>query len=47
VGNEGTPTVTLLTVGVIAVMLLIVYRSPVTPGVVFGHRLDHELRFRK
>jgi uncharacterized membrane protein YdfJ with MMPL/SSD domain len=33
VGNEGTPTVTLLTVGVIAVMLLIVYRSPVTPTV--------------
>ena len=30
VGNESTVTVTLLTVGVIAVMLLIVYRSPVT-----------------
>ena len=30
VGNEGTVLVTLLTVGVIAVMLLIVYRSPVT-----------------
>ena len=30
VGNEGTALVTLLTVGVIAVMLLIVYRSPVT-----------------
>ena len=30
VGNEGTTKVTLLTVGVIAVMLLIVYRSPVT-----------------
>ncbi|HEY5150985.1 MAG TPA: MMPL family transporter, partial [Mycobacterium sp.] len=30
VGNEGTTKVTLLTVGVIAVMLLIVYRSVVT-----------------
>ncbi len=30
VGNEGTVLVTLLTVGVIAIMLLIVYRSPVT-----------------
>jgi RND superfamily putative drug exporter len=30
VGNESTVFVTLLTVGVIAVMLLIVYRSPVT-----------------
>ncbi|MEV3901737.1 MMPL family transporter [Mycobacterium sp. NPDC050551] len=30
VGNESTVLVTLLTVGVIAVMLLIVYRSPVT-----------------
>ena len=30
VGNEGTVLVTLLTVGVIAVMLLLVYRSPVT-----------------
>ncbi|WP_428376010.1 RND family transporter [Mycolicibacterium sp.] len=30
VGNEGTVLVTALTVGVIAVMLLIVYRSPVT-----------------
>ena len=30
VGNEGTVLVTLLTVGVIALMLLIVYRSPVT-----------------
>ncbi len=30
VGNEGTVMVTLLTVGVIAIMLLIVYRSPVT-----------------
>ena len=30
VGNEGTVLVTLLTVGVIAVMLLIVYRSPIT-----------------
>src|ERR1700761_1548770 len=30
VGNESTVTVTLLTVGVIAIMLLIVYRSPVT-----------------
>jgi RND superfamily putative drug exporter len=30
VGNESTVTVTLLTVGVIAVMLLLVYRSPVT-----------------
>ena len=30
VGNESTVTVTLLTVGVIALMLLIVYRSPVT-----------------
>ncbi|OBK70969.1 hypothetical protein A5651_20175 [Mycobacterium sp. 1274761.0] len=30
VGNEGTLMVTLLTVGVIAIMLLIVYRSPVT-----------------
>ena len=30
VGNEGTVMVTLLTVGVIALMLLIVYRSPVT-----------------
>ena len=30
VGNEGTVMVTLLTVGVIAMMLLIVYRSPVT-----------------
>jgi putative drug exporter of the RND superfamily len=30
VGNQSTTTVTLLTVGVIAVMLLIVYRSPVT-----------------
>jgi putative drug exporter of the RND superfamily len=30
VGNDSTVTVTLLTVGVIAVMLLIVYRSPVT-----------------
>ncbi|MGV0778575.1 MMPL/RND family transporter [Mycolicibacterium elephantis] len=30
VGNESTALVTLLTVGVIAIMLLIVYRSPVT-----------------
>ncbi|MDQ2637768.1 MAG: RND family transporter, partial [Actinomycetota bacterium] len=30
VGNESTALVTMLTVGVIAVMLLIVYRSPVT-----------------
>jgi len=30
VGNQSTVTVTLLTVGVIAIMLLIVYRSPVT-----------------
>jgi RND superfamily putative drug exporter len=30
VGNASTVTVTLLTVGVIAIMLLIVYRSPVT-----------------
>ncbi len=30
VGNEGTVLVTLLTIGVIAVMLLIVYRSIVT-----------------
>ena len=30
VGNEGTLLVTLLTIGVIAIMLLIVYRSPVT-----------------
>ena len=30
VGNESTVMVTLLTVGVIAVMLLIVYRSPIT-----------------
>lgn len=30
VGNESTAMVTMLTVGVIAVMLLIVYRSPVT-----------------
>ncbi|OBA88284.1 hypothetical protein A5662_25320 [Mycobacteriaceae bacterium 1482268.1] len=30
VGNEGTALVTILTVGVIALMLLIVYRSPVT-----------------
>jgi putative drug exporter of the RND superfamily len=30
VGNEGTLMVTLLTVGVIALMLLLVYRSPVT-----------------
>src|SRR3954470_15242488 len=30
VGNESTTFVTLLTVGVIAIMLLIVYRSPVT-----------------
>lgn len=30
VGNEGTALVTMLTVGVIAIMLLIVYRSPVT-----------------
>ena len=30
VGNQGTLTVTLLTVGVIALMLLVIYRSPVT-----------------
>ena len=44
VGNEGTVTVTLLTVGVIAVMLLIVYRSLVTMILALRHGAHRDVR---
>ena len=43
VGNESTVMVTLLTVGVIAVMLLIVYRSPVTMILALVTVLDRDV----